>query len=232
MSSPGASAPFTRLKPCEVDRSSIIGKKSLRERLDATRGFYNKEAQSLQQRGNVPPSHATPAAAMASTMTPALPPRAIGGARFDDVFCLEREVLGSGRFSEVRRATRRSDGQAVAVKLVERRGGAEGQLSAKCAKCEEEVLWALQRRGAHPHVVRLLRSFDAARKHLVFELLGGGELFTAMLERGALPEAECARCVSELCAALAFVHEEGVMHRDVTRANPMPSRVWIDVAFS
>jgi serine/threonine protein kinase len=132
------------------------------------------------------------------------------------------EALGSGRFSTVRRAVRKRDGIAVAAKKVEyRRGSVEEQESReRWALRELEVMELLVRRGGHPNVVRLLDSFFGdGHVILALELLSGGELIAAIKQRGALPEAMCAKVCAELCAGLAFLHAVGIMHRDIQPAN-------------
>lgn len=81
------------------------------------------------------------------------------------------QVLGSGAYATVYRATCLTSGRACAVKCVRR-----PLLAMAMVQQEEAVLRTCQ---GHPHVVRLVGSFADARHtaYLVMELLPGGDLF-------------------------------------------------------
>ena len=64
------------------------------------------------------------------------------------------ELLGEGAFATVRRATRKSDGTAFAIKLIEKES-----TSADDAEHERKILSAL---GLHRHIVSLVDSFDVS----------------------------------------------------------------------
>src|SRR5882672_352491 len=74
----------------------------------------------------------------------------------------------------------------------------------------------------HPNIVQVHdfgEEGDVA--YLVMEFIGGRELkhYFDVKERFALPEA--LRIMCELCDALAFAHDAGVVHRDVKPGNIM-----------
>lgn len=53
----------------------------------------------------------------------------------------------------------------------------------------------------------------------VFELMHGGELFSLLVGRGAIPEPLVRRSIRPVIEALAFLHKHGVVHRDIKPEN-------------
>lgn len=76
------------------------------------------------------------------------------------------------------------------------------------------------RRLHHPHICQLLEVL-ATESHiwLVTELCAGGELFDYLVEKGRLTEVEGRRIFGELCLAVGYMHERGVVHRDLKLEN-------------
>lgn len=72
----------------------------------------------------------------------------------------------------------------------------------------------------HPSLVKV---YDAGEHEgsgfVVLELIDGPDLADVLAERCRLPEQEVAEIGAQLAAALAYVHDHDVVHRDVTPAN-------------
>ena len=102
--------------------------------------------------------------------------------------------------------------RAVAVKVY------RGTAPADRSRFDAEVvtLAAL----SHPTLVQV---FDAGEHDgdgfVVLELVDGPTLRQIIAERGSLPADEVASLGTSIADALAYVHERGVVHRDVTPAN-------------
>ncbi len=74
----------------------------------------------------------------------------------------------------------------------------------------------------HPHIVKLYEVFEDAKSiWLVLELCSGGELFDSLAdcESGAYTEREAATKFHQMLSAVAYLHEHGVVHRDLKLEN-------------
>lgn len=120
--------------------------------------------------------------------------------------------IAQGGMSEVFEATDRLLGRQVAVKVY----GAGAVEDRQRFEAEVRVLAGLN----HPGLVHL---YDAgqhdAGEFLVLELVDGPALATVLAERGALAESGVQGIGEAVADALAYVHQAGIVHRDVTPAN-------------
>lgn len=71
---------------------------------------------------------------------------------------------------------------------------------------EVEILKQLD----HPNIVKAMETYDYnGRLFLVLELCSGGDLYT----RDPYTEDEAARIVTSLLSAVAYLHENNIVHR-------------------
>jgi eukaryotic-like serine/threonine-protein kinase len=76
----------------------------------------------------------------------------------------------------------------------------------------------------HPHVQRLLNTGEKrSEQYLVMEYIQGRSLRDVLDEHAPnpLPTAEALRIIIQVCDALAYCHEHGVVHRDIKPENIM-----------
>eukprot|EP01012_Entosiphon_sulcatum_P007183 TRINITY_DN13590_c0_g1_i1.p1 TRINITY_DN13590_c0_g1~~TRINITY_DN13590_c0_g1_i1.p1 ORF type:complete len:396 (-),score=41.94 TRINITY_DN13590_c0_g1_i1:100-1287(-) len=124
------------------------------------------------------------------------------------------EKIGEGAFGAVYRGLNRTSGGLVAIKVV------------KLAGCRATEVQALEREFhmleglAHPNIVRLHGfSISSEKGYIVMELMPGGSLAQRLREFGAFPEPVAAHYLQQILSGLAFLHERGVIHRDIKPMN-------------
>ncbi len=122
------------------------------------------------------------------------------------------ELIGAGSSGEVWRASVTSTGVPVALKRIWLSERAQRQ----AAISEAAMLSALD----HPHLMKLheLRPVDDAIV-LVLDLAAAGSLATLLARRGRLTTGETVTALAPIGGALAYAHNAGVVHGDVSSAN-------------
>jgi serine/threonine-protein kinase len=143
----------------------------------------------------------------------ALPDFDMIGTELDGRYRIEAE-LGAGGAGTVYRAFHLERQVGVAVKVLRPELASSAELRQRFAR-EARALTAL----SHPNIVAVVDSGVASdTAYLVMELLEG-ETLSTRLRRGALPVAQALGIMRQLLTALAFVHEQKLVHRDVKPAN-------------
>jgi serine/threonine protein kinase len=66
----------------------------------------------------------------------------------------------------------------------------------------------------------MFETFEKSHKiWIAMDLVPGGELFNHLAARGALTEADCAKVMRDVCAALSHLHAMSIVHRDLKPEN-------------
>jgi TolB-like protein/Tfp pilus assembly protein PilF len=159
--------------------------------------------------GLVHRAESSEAGAVAPADPPVLPVPQWGGLEI-------RGRVGAGQFGTVYRAWDTRLDREVAVKLLDRTthdaGWTPGTL-------QEGRLLA---RVRHPHVVAVYGADEIdGRVGLWMELVRGQTLEAVFHQHGAFSASEAAVIGADLCSALAAVHLQGLVHRDVKAQNVM-----------
>lgn len=72
----------------------------------------------------------------------------------------------------------------------------------------------------HPHVTQMYEVIATESSiWIVTELCSGGELFDYLAEKGRLEEEETKILFGQLCLAVYYLHEKGIVHRDLKLEN-------------
>ncbi|KAE8966138.1 hypothetical protein PR003_g21393 [Phytophthora rubi] len=136
-----------------------------------------------------------------------------------DEYALEC-VAGKGTTSTCYKCVRKTDGRRFACKIIEKRRLAPSarkrmEVAAQLRR-EVDVL----RRVDHPHIAKLEQAFeDDNYLILIMELMEGGELFDAIVDKGRFSEREAVHVARCVLSAMQHMHERGVVHRDLKPEN-------------
>mmetsp|Transcript_21124 Transcript_21124/g.41259 ORF Transcript_21124/g.41259 Transcript_21124/m.41259 type:complete len:462 (-) Transcript_21124:24-1409(-) len=192
-------------------------------RMTGTEGW---EIANTPQRGRVPQELCqlqTPIKEMASERSAPSQPSAPSAGRVRTEAsvsdCWElRNVLGKTHFSEVRLCVRRGSCEEQALKVISKRtlARSRGKNPSKSLTDEAELLRSLQ----HQAIVRFEDWFETEDSlYLVMEFVPGGDLFSSVVREGIFQEDQAQRLFREVCEAVAYLHTEGVVHRDLKLEN-------------
>jgi serine/threonine-protein kinase len=126
-------------------------------------------------------------------------------------------LLGKGGMGEVYRADDLTLGQPVALKFLPAHLAGDPD---RLMRFRKEV--AVARQVSHPNVCRV---YDIAEHQgdafLTMEFIDGEDLASVLRRFGRLPEERAVEAARQLCSALAAVHEQGLLHRDLKPHNVM-----------
>jgi eukaryotic-like serine/threonine-protein kinase len=130
------------------------------------------------------------------------------------------EQIGRGGMASVWRALDTTLGRPVAVKRLHAPLLDDPEVHERFRR-EAQLVARLD----HPNLVRLLDGGEEPEgPFMVFELIEGENLRTLVRERGRLEPDRAARLIAQVARALAYAHERGVVHRDITARNVLVTR--------
>jgi eukaryotic-like serine/threonine-protein kinase len=126
-------------------------------------------------------------------------------------------ILGSGAMGVVYRGTNESSGRAAAVKVVSGELAQQTKIYERFQR-EAEILQQFR----HPNIVRFLAvgRFRGV-SYIAMEFIQGVTLEKVLQDRERLPWREVVELGTQVCDALHYAHERGVVHRDLKPSNLM-----------
>ncbi|KAL7682015.1 putative protein kinase [Plasmopara halstedii] len=129
-------------------------------------------------------------------------------------------VAGKGTTSTCYKIVRRTDGLHLACKIIDKNKLAPHARRRKKVFAQLRLEVDVLRRIDHPHIAKLEESFeDSNYLVLIMELMEGGELFDAIVEKGRFSECDTIHVARSVLSAIQHMHERGVMHRDLKPEN-------------
>ncbi|XP_047332952.1 mitogen-activated protein kinase kinase kinase NPK1-like [Impatiens glandulifera] len=130
------------------------------------------------------------------------------------------ELIGSGAFGRVYMGMNLDSGELIAVKqvLIPVNGASKEKAQAHIKELEEEV--KLLKNLKHPNIVRYLGTGrDDESLNILLEFVPGGSISSLLGNLGPFPEPVIRMYTKQLLLGLEYLHDNGIMHRDIKGAN-------------
>ncbi|CAF2129277.1 unnamed protein product [Rotaria magnacalcarata] len=123
------------------------------------------------------------------------------------------EILGRGKFGEVKKCREKSTQHYLAAKFIQ----INKEQDRIEALNEIEIMKALQ----HPRLLQLYDAFETKGTFcLVMELISGGELFERVIDDDfILTERLCELYMMQICEGVCFMHSSNIIHLDMKPEN-------------
>ncbi|KAM4703533.1 protein kinase C zeta type isoform 2-T2 [Rhinophrynus dorsalis] len=125
-------------------------------------------------------------------------------------------VIGRGSYAKVLLVRLKKNDQAYAMKVVKK----------ELVHDDEDIDWVqtekhvFEQASSNPFLVGLHSCFQTpSRLFLVIEYVNGGDLMFHMQRQRKLPEEHARFYAAEICIALNFLHERGIIYRDLKLDN-------------
>ncbi|XP_031557992.1 serine/threonine-protein kinase DCLK2-like [Actinia tenebrosa] len=132
--------------------------------------------------------------------------------KVEDVYDIGRKI-GDGNFAIVRQCTNKTNKKEFALKIIDKK-----KIKGKEKMIDDEI--AIMRKCRHPNIVRLFEDYDTPTDiYLVMELIKGGDLFDAISSSVKFTENVAKTYFRDMCKALAYLHKQRVVHRDMKPEN-------------
>ncbi|KAK8175802.1 cell division control protein 15, cdc15 [Phyllosticta citrichinensis] len=129
------------------------------------------------------------------------------------------DCLGKGAFGSVYRALNWNNGETVAIKQVKLTDVPKNELSVIMTEID------LLKKLNHPNIVKY-HGFvkDNQSLYIILEYCENGSLHSICKDFGKFPENLVAIYMSQVLSGLLYLHEQGVIHRDIKGANILTTK--------
>lgn len=131
-------------------------------------------------------------------------------------------LIGRGGMGAVYKATQLSLNRRVAIKVLPANLMKDGEANFAARFRQEALTMA---KLTHPGIVSVFESGEAGGLlYIVMELMDGTDVARMIASGGKLAPELATKLLSEVCDALHYAHERGVVHRDMKPANLLLNR--------
>ncbi|PPQ99462.1 hypothetical protein CVT26_014278 [Gymnopilus dilepis] len=129
------------------------------------------------------------------------------------------DSLGKGAFGQVYRALNWATGETVAVKEIQLSNIPKGELGEIMSEID------LLKNLNHPNIVKY-KGFVKTREflYIILEFCENGSLHNISKRFGKFPESLVAVYISQVLEGLVYLHDQGVIHRDIKGANILTNK--------
>jgi serine/threonine protein kinase len=129
------------------------------------------------------------------------------------------DSLGKGAFGQVYRALNWATGETVAVKEIQLSNIPKGELGQIMSEID------LLKNLNHPNIVKY-KGFVKTREYLyiILEFCENGSLHNICKRFGKFPESLVAVYIRQVLEGLVYLHDQGVIHRDIKGANILTNK--------
>ncbi|KAJ6928808.1 mitogen-activated protein kinase kinase kinase 2-like [Populus alba x Populus x berolinensis] len=130
------------------------------------------------------------------------------------------ELIGCGAFGHVYMGMNSDSGELLAIKQVSiaANGATREKAQAHIRELEEEV--RLLQNLSHPNIVRYLGVVQEEETiNILLEFVPGGSISSLLGKFGPFPEPVIRTYTKQLLLGLEYLHNNGIMHRDIKGAN-------------
>ena len=118
--------------------------------------------------------------------------------------------LGHGTYGSVKKVLHKQLNEFRAMKIVNKKLHSSNN--------EIEIL----RKISHPNIVNIFEIFEDKKKYYIMsEFCEGGELFSAISDKGYFTEFEASRIMKQLLETINYLHSINIVHRDIKPENIM-----------
>jgi len=145
--------------------------------------------------------------------------QAIGYLNFFDYYEM-LEDLGEGKFGKVKLGVYKKTKEKVAIKII-KKSSLENLKDIELVKSEIDIMKLCR----HPNVVKLIDHFENSEYiFIVMELLKGGNLGEYFNKnKFQITEKRAAKIMYQLASGVKYLHQYGILHRDIKPDNIMLS---------
>ncbi|KAI0049407.1 hypothetical protein FA95DRAFT_872344 [Auriscalpium vulgare] len=129
------------------------------------------------------------------------------------------DCLGKGAFGQVYRALNWATGETVAVKEIQLSNIPKGELGQIMSEID------LLKNLKHPNIVKY-KGFVKTREflYIILEFCENGSLYGIYKRFGKFPENLVAVYTTQILEGLVYLHDQGVIHRDIKGANILTTK--------